>query len=81
MKEESPWLTLAEAAAYCRRKVEPFRRLAVDHGKVKHYRPTGPRGRIYFRREDLDAFMSGKKPEEEEKRKEAGRPRQKSKVW
>ena len=53
----SPWLSVAEAAAYL--KVKPRSLLLwVRQGKVRAYALSGTRRRIWrFRREDLDAAL------------------------
>jgi excisionase family DNA binding protein len=56
----SPWLSVAEAAAYL--KVKPRSLLLwVRQGKVRAYALSGTRRRVWrFRREDLDAALLSK---------------------
>ena len=51
-----------EAAKYMNMPLGTLRQM-VSKGKIKFYKPTG--GKVYFRYSDLDAFMEGKKEEQQ----------------
>ena len=51
-----------EAARYMNMPLGTLRQM-VSKGKIKFYKPTG--GKVYFRYSDLDAFMEGKKEEQQ----------------
>lgn len=48
-------LTTKEAAEYLRMPIGNLYKLTCS-GRIRHFKPTG--GRIYFRQEDLDEFIS-----------------------
>ena len=52
--EESPWMILPEAAEYCRQSADTIRRWIRD-GVLKAYKP---KGKLLFKREDLDRTIS-----------------------
>jgi excisionase family DNA binding protein len=54
--EASPYLTHEEAAAYCRRSPQTLYNRANEIRRVK-----GPGGLNLYRREDLDAWLAGKR--------------------
>ncbi len=61
--KKSPVLQSAqEAAKYMNMPLGTLRQM-VSKGKIKFYKPTG--GKVYFRYSDLDAFMEGKKEEQQ----------------
>ncbi len=51
-----------EAARYMNMPLGTLRQM-VSKGRIKFYKPTG--GKVYFRYSDLDAFMEGKKEEQQ----------------
>lgn len=51
-----------EAAKYMNMPLGTLRQM-VSKKKIKFYKPTG--GKVYFRYSDLDAFMEGKKEEQQ----------------
>lgn len=51
------WMTLSAAAAYTARHHKTLRR-AVESGKLPRRQPAGPRGNLYFIKEELDAYMN-----------------------
>jgi excisionase family DNA binding protein len=56
---DSPYLTVEEAAAYCRRS----RKTVLNHhsmGSVRSVPGTRP---PLFRKEDLDGWLSGRRPQ------------------
>jgi hypothetical protein len=60
---DSPFLTTAEAATYCGFKTAAGLRKARMLGRVAAWGRRGGRGTLMWRREDLDAFLAGKAPE------------------
>lgn len=55
---EAGWIKLKAAATYTGRHSKTLRR-AVDSGKLPRRQPGGPRGKLYFLREELDGYMRG----------------------
>lgn len=58
IEEGSPWLTVEPAADYLGMTSDALRKLA-QRQRIKHHQPNGERGRLYFARKDLDAWVSG----------------------
>jgi excisionase family DNA binding protein len=58
IEEGSPWLTLKPAAEYLGTTPAALRK-AAQRGQIPHHQPSGERGRLYFARKDLDAWVSG----------------------
>src|SRR5690349_11156912 len=55
-RADSPYYTHSEAAAYCRRSPQTLYNRANEIRRVK-----GPGGLNLYRKEDLDAWLAGKK--------------------
>jgi len=53
----SPYLTKAEAAEYLRITEKALSRLVEDR-RIRALQPGGRRGRYFFTRADLDAYMN-----------------------
>jgi excisionase family DNA binding protein len=49
-------LTIKEAAAYIGVSVGGMHQY-IYNGKMPCYKPTGPKGNVYFKKSDLDGFM------------------------
>jgi len=56
---DSPFLTTAEAAAYCGFKTTAGLRKARMLGRVAAWGRRGGRGTLMWKREDLDEFLRG----------------------
>jgi excisionase family DNA binding protein len=54
----SDWITLEPAAEYLGRTPMALR-LMARRGQVPWHQPTGPGGRIYFSKAELDAWVRG----------------------
>jgi len=51
-------MTLKEAADYARYSTDHFRRLSVEQRRIPFFRPAnGPRSKLLFKKEDIDAFL------------------------
>lgn len=58
-------MTLKEAAEYVGFSVDHFRRLSVERRLIPYSRPSGQqKGKIVFRKIDLDKFLEGSLKEE-----------------
>ena len=51
------YLSLKEAAKIAGFSYQHFRLLVMDYRMLPYYRPTGPRGHIRIRRDELDAWI------------------------
>jgi excisionase family DNA binding protein len=49
-------LTIKEAAAYIGVSVGGMHQY-IYNGKIPCYKPTGPKGNVYFKKSELDGFM------------------------
>ncbi len=68
-------MPLKQAAAYSGYSSQYFRRLAVEQRIIPFSRPSGQqKGKLLFRKSDLDAFLDSTK-KEEKKTKQRGRKR------
>jgi hypothetical protein len=63
MPESKHWF-YPEAAEFLRKPVESLRK-DVMRGKVPHHKPYGPRGRVVFFPDELEAFLRAEKPQAE----------------
>lgn len=73
LKEEAPppaTMTLKKAAAYVGFSPDHFRRLAVEQHIIPFVRPSGQqKGKLLFRKSDLDRFLEAAKKEAKEVRR------------
>jgi len=73
-------MTLKEAAEYVGFSPDHFRRLAVEQRIIPFVRPSGQqKGKLLFRKKDLDQFLDASKTGEQETRP-VGRKRKSSEV-
>lgn len=83
LKGETPasaTMTLKEAAEYVGFSPDHFRRLAVEQRIIPFVRPSGQqKGKLLFRKKDLDQFLDASKKDEKETRP-LGRRRKSSEV-
>lgn len=76
----SATMTLKEAAEYVGFSPDHFRRLAVEQHIIPFVRPSGQqKGKLLFRKKDLDQFLDASKKGEKET-KPVGRRRKSSEV-
>ncbi|WP_072713752.1 helix-turn-helix domain-containing protein, partial [Rhodococcus rhodnii] len=59
--DDSPWMTVAEAAAYMRRHPKTVLRMLYD-GELAGYQATEPNGRWRIHRDDADNALRGHRP-------------------
>ena len=53
------WLTREEAAAYAKTTPATLAQYAYTHRGPKMYQPGGRKGKVLYRRSDLDAWLMG----------------------
>lgn len=70
------FITAAEAAAILRQKPATLRKRRWRGGGVPFFRPSGPRGRVYYRRSEVIAWIEAGRArstaEEQVKREQLG---------
>ncbi|OGQ95906.1 MAG: hypothetical protein A2521_02925 [Deltaproteobacteria bacterium RIFOXYD12_FULL_57_12] len=76
-------MTLKEAAFYARYSMDHFRRLAVEQGLIPFVRPSKrQKGKILFRKEDIDTFLNRTRIADPAANTGPGRPRRrKTGLW
>jgi excisionase family DNA binding protein len=76
-------MTMKEAAFYARYSVDHFRRLAVEQRLIPFVRPSKcQKGKILFRKDDVDAFLNQTKAAGPASKSGPGRPRKrKTGLW
>lgn len=76
-------MTMKEAANYARYSMDHFRRLAVEQKRIPFIRPIKcQKGKILFRKEDIDTFLNQGQASEPASKAGPGRPRKpKNRYW
>ena len=76
-------MTMKEAAHYARYSMDHFRRLAVEQGLIPFIRPSKrQKGKILFRKEDIDTFLNQTRTADPASKAGPGRPRKpKTGLW